>query len=62
MAVKGKRANEHVHSQGRVMGDRSVLYKVLSVFSTVLIGLIKTSPFINHINRIFYLILFVGST
>ncbi|KAM9036858.1 ER membrane protein complex subunit 1-like [Sarcophilus harrisii] len=27
--VKGKRATEHVHSQGRVMGDRSVLYKVL---------------------------------
>lgn len=27
--VKGKRSNEHVHSQGRVMGDRSVLYKVL---------------------------------
>ena len=26
--VKGKRPNEHVHSQGRVMGDRSVLYKV----------------------------------
>ncbi|KPP60027.1 ER membrane protein complex subunit 1-like, partial [Scleropages formosus] len=26
VAVKGKRANEHVHSQGRVMGDRSVLY------------------------------------
>ncbi|XP_043531792.1 ER membrane protein complex subunit 1 isoform X3 [Chiloscyllium plagiosum] len=25
--VKGKRSNEHVHSQGRVMGDRSVLYK-----------------------------------
>lgn len=29
VAVKGKRSNEHVHSQGRVMGDRSVLYKVL---------------------------------
>lgn len=28
VGVKGKRANEHVHSQGRVMGDRSVLYKV----------------------------------
>uniref|UniRef100_A0AAY4DCU0 ER membrane protein complex subunit 1 n=1 Tax=Denticeps clupeoides TaxID=299321 RepID=A0AAY4DCU0_9TELE len=28
--VKGKRANEHVHSQGRVMGDRSVLYKYLN--------------------------------
>lgn len=28
VAVKGKRASEHVHSQGRVMGDRSVLYKV----------------------------------
>ncbi|XP_026548989.1 ER membrane protein complex subunit 1-like, partial [Notechis scutatus] len=28
VTVKGKRANEHVHSQGRVMGDRSVLYKV----------------------------------
>lgn len=26
--VKGKRSSEHVHSQGRVMGDRSVLYKV----------------------------------
>ncbi|XP_032217648.1 ER membrane protein complex subunit 1 isoform X7 [Mustela erminea] len=25
--VKGKRSSEHVHSQGRVMGDRSVLYK-----------------------------------
>ncbi|XP_036388913.1 ER membrane protein complex subunit 1 isoform X2 [Megalops cyprinoides] len=30
VAVKGKRANEHVHSQGRVMGDRSVLYKYLN--------------------------------
>uniref|UniRef100_A0A8C3GUH1 ER membrane protein complex subunit 1 n=1 Tax=Corvus moneduloides TaxID=1196302 RepID=A0A8C3GUH1_CORMO len=28
--VKGKRSNEHVHSQGRVMGDRSVLYKSLN--------------------------------
>uniref|UniRef100_G3W3B0 ER membrane protein complex subunit 1 n=1 Tax=Sarcophilus harrisii TaxID=9305 RepID=G3W3B0_SARHA len=28
--VKGKRATEHVHSQGRVMGDRSVLYKSLN--------------------------------
>ncbi|KAG2458903.1 EMC1 protein, partial [Polypterus senegalus] len=28
--VKGKKANEHVHSQGRVMGDRSVLYKYLN--------------------------------
>ncbi|XP_007436303.1 ER membrane protein complex subunit 1 [Python bivittatus] len=28
--VKGKRGNEHVHSQGRVMGDRSVLYKSLN--------------------------------
>ncbi|XP_033824952.1 ER membrane protein complex subunit 1 [Periophthalmus magnuspinnatus] len=30
VAVKGKKANEHVHSQGRVMGDRSVLYKYLN--------------------------------
>ncbi|XP_051961030.1 ER membrane protein complex subunit 1-like [Xyrauchen texanus] len=30
VAVKGKRVNEHVHSQGRVMGDRSVLYKYLN--------------------------------
>ncbi|MCI4387380.1 hypothetical protein PGIGA_G00073390 [Pangasianodon gigas] len=30
VGVKGKRANEHVHSQGRVMGDRSVLYKYLN--------------------------------
>ncbi|XP_053136580.1 ER membrane protein complex subunit 1 [Hemicordylus capensis] len=30
MTVKGKRTNEHVHSQGRVMGDRSVLYKSLN--------------------------------
>ncbi|XP_075047264.1 ER membrane protein complex subunit 1 [Mixophyes fleayi] len=28
--MKGKRSNEHVHSQGRVMGDRSVLYKYLN--------------------------------
>lgn len=28
VTVKGKRSSEHVHSQGRVMGDRSVLYKV----------------------------------
>nr|XP_040143935.1 ER membrane protein complex subunit 1 isoform X9 [Ictidomys tridecemlineatus] len=28
--VKGKRSSEHVHSQGRVMGDRSVLYKSLN--------------------------------
>eukprot|EP00079_Xenopus_tropicalis_P031908 XP_017945679.1 PREDICTED: ER membrane protein complex subunit 1 isoform X1 [Xenopus tropicalis] len=28
--IKGKRSNEHVHSQGRVMGDRSVLYKYLN--------------------------------
>lgn len=38
VAVKGKRANEHVHSQGRVMGDRSVLYKVLLTLMTALIG------------------------
>ncbi|KAK7896703.1 hypothetical protein WMY93_022028 [Mugilogobius chulae] len=30
VSVKGKRTNEHVHSQGRVMGDRSVLYKYLN--------------------------------
>uniref|UniRef100_A0A3Q3EJG8 ER membrane protein complex subunit 1 n=1 Tax=Labrus bergylta TaxID=56723 RepID=A0A3Q3EJG8_9LABR len=30
ISVKGKRPNEHVHSQGRVMGDRSVLYKYLN--------------------------------
>ncbi|KAG7276338.1 hypothetical protein CRUP_032393 [Coryphaenoides rupestris] len=30
LLVKGKRSNEHVHSQGRVMGDRSVLYKYLN--------------------------------
>ncbi|KAK2897822.1 ER membrane protein complex subunit 1 [Channa argus] len=30
VTVKGKRPNEHVHSQGRVMGDRSVLYKYLN--------------------------------
>uniref|UniRef100_A0AAQ4RMV1 ER membrane protein complex subunit 1 n=1 Tax=Gasterosteus aculeatus aculeatus TaxID=481459 RepID=A0AAQ4RMV1_GASAC len=30
LSVKGKRPNEHVHSQGRVMGDRSVLYKYLN--------------------------------
>lgn len=37
VGVKGKRANEHVHSQGRVMGDRSVLYKVFlsSLSSTI---------------------------
>ncbi|ESP01145.1 hypothetical protein LOTGIDRAFT_238345, partial [Lottia gigantea] len=28
--VVGKRAIEHVHSQGRVLGDRSVLYKYLN--------------------------------
>uniref|UniRef100_A0A803T484 ER membrane protein complex subunit 1 n=1 Tax=Anolis carolinensis TaxID=28377 RepID=A0A803T484_ANOCA len=30
VTVKGKKSNEHVHSQGRVMGDRSVLYKSLN--------------------------------
>ncbi|XP_034551243.1 ER membrane protein complex subunit 1 isoform X1 [Notolabrus celidotus] len=30
VSVNGKRPNEHVHSQGRVMGDRSVLYKYLN--------------------------------
>ncbi|XP_068601066.1 ER membrane protein complex subunit 1 [Brachionichthys hirsutus] len=30
VTIKGKRPNEHVHSQGRVMGDRSVLYKYLN--------------------------------
>lgn len=30
MAVIFKRANEHVHSQGRVLGDRNVLYKYLN--------------------------------
>uniref|UniRef100_A0A3Q3IE08 ER membrane protein complex subunit 1 n=1 Tax=Monopterus albus TaxID=43700 RepID=A0A3Q3IE08_MONAL len=30
VSVKGKRPSEHVHSQGRVMGDRSVLYKYLN--------------------------------
>lgn len=38
VAVKGKRANEHVHSQGRVMGDRSVLYKVLLTLMTAVFG------------------------
>lgn len=33
VSVKGKRPNEHVHSQGRVMGDRSVLYKVWQLLS-----------------------------
>lgn len=33
VSVKGKRPNEHVHSQGRVMGDRSVLYKVKTLKS-----------------------------
>ncbi|XP_053307883.1 ER membrane protein complex subunit 1 [Spea bombifrons] len=35
--VKGKRSNEHVHSQGRVMGDRSVLYKYLNPNLLVLV-------------------------
>uniref|UniRef100_A0A1A7XV91 ER membrane protein complex subunit 1 n=1 Tax=Iconisemion striatum TaxID=60296 RepID=A0A1A7XV91_9TELE len=30
VSIKGKRSSEHVHSQGRVMGDRSVLYKYLN--------------------------------
>jgi len=42
VSVKGKRPNEHVHSQGRVMGDRSVLYKVgqlpLKAFFTLWFG------------------------
>lgn len=33
VSIKGKRPNEHVHSQGRVMGDRSVLYKVRALQS-----------------------------
>ncbi|XP_063798200.1 ER membrane protein complex subunit 1 [Pseudophryne corroboree] len=35
--MKGKRSNEHVHSQGRVMGDRSVLYKYLNPNLLVLV-------------------------
>lgn len=35
VSVKGKRPNEHVHSQGRVMGDRSVLYKVQRLYLKV---------------------------
>lgn len=42
VAVKGKRGNEHVHSQGRVMGDRSVLYKVLLTLMTALIDQIRS--------------------
>lgn len=30
LMVTFKRANEHVHSQGRVLGDRNVLYKYLN--------------------------------
>ena len=30
LAVVFKRPNEHVHSQGRVLGDRNVLYKYLN--------------------------------
>ncbi|XP_071110229.1 ER membrane protein complex subunit 1-like [Haliotis cracherodii] len=30
VSVISKRVNEHVHSQGRVLGDRSVLYKYLN--------------------------------
>ncbi|KAK7093213.1 ER membrane protein complex subunit 1-like [Littorina saxatilis] len=33
-----KRSNEHVHSQGRVLGDRSVLYKYLNPNLVVVIG------------------------
>lgn len=41
VSVKGKRPNEHVHSQGRVMGDRSVLYKVRALWSLVKLGEFK---------------------
>ncbi|KAK7496801.1 hypothetical protein BaRGS_00012010 [Batillaria attramentaria] len=36
--IYGKRPIEHVHSQGRVLGDRSVLYKYLNPNLVVLIG------------------------
>lgn len=42
VGVKGKRANEHVHSQGRVMGDRSVLYKVVLCSSSHTLKEIQT--------------------
>jgi len=55
VAVKGKRANEHVHSQGRVMGDRSVLYKVLLTFMTLWLSLAIG----DHISNCMSCLLFV---
>ncbi|XP_012888868.1 PREDICTED: ER membrane protein complex subunit 1 isoform X2 [Dipodomys ordii] len=43
--VKGKRSSEHVHSQGRVMGDRSVLYKSLN---PNLLAVVTESTDIHH--------------
>ncbi|XP_073937270.1 ER membrane protein complex subunit 1 isoform X2 [Castor canadensis] len=43
--VKGKRGSEHVHSQGRVMGDRSVLYKSLN---PNLLAVVTESTDVHH--------------
>ncbi|XP_043764917.1 ER membrane protein complex subunit 1 isoform X3 [Cervus elaphus] len=43
--VKGKRSSEHVHSQGRVMGDRSVLYKSLN---PNLLAVVTESTDVHH--------------
>uniref|UniRef100_A0A8C4MAD5 ER membrane protein complex subunit 1 n=1 Tax=Equus asinus asinus TaxID=83772 RepID=A0A8C4MAD5_EQUAS len=43
--VEGKRSSEHVHSQGRVMGDRSVLYKVLN---PNLLAVVTESTDVHH--------------
>uniref|UniRef100_A0A8C4MA48 ER membrane protein complex subunit 1 n=1 Tax=Equus asinus TaxID=9793 RepID=A0A8C4MA48_EQUAS len=43
--VEGKRSSEHVHSQGRVMGDRSVLYKSLN---PNLLAVVTESTDVHH--------------
>ncbi|XP_064137451.1 ER membrane protein complex subunit 1 isoform X3 [Loxodonta africana] len=45
VTVKGKRSSEHVHSQGRVMGDRSVLYKSLN---PNLLAVVTESTDVHH--------------
>lgn len=55
VSVKGKRHNEHVHSQGRVMGDRSVLYKYLNPNLLALV----TESTDQHLERSFVGILLI---
>ncbi|KAM6929928.1 ER membrane protein complex subunit 1 [Lycodopsis pacificus] len=59
VSVKGKRPNEHVHSQGRVMGDRSVLYKYLN---PNLLAVVTESTDLHHERSFIGILLIDGVT